>query len=68
MSVVSESIQPPATDTDLTIHMGAEFDSPLPGETFKSVHNLTPWQMGIGRNPMNTAAVKRADEREHEAE
>lgn len=53
---------------DLTIQMGAEFDSPLPGETFKSVHALTPWQMGIGRNPMNTAALRRADEQEHDDE
>ncbi len=35
----------PPTPAEPVIEMGQEFDSALPGETFKSVHNLAPWSL-----------------------
>lgn len=51
---------------ELTVEMGREFDSALPGQVFKSVHSLLPWCMGLGGNPMNSEAIRRADESEGE--
>jgi len=49
---------------DLTIRMGADFDSPLPDDNFPSIHEWNPWNWPRVCSPMNSRAIERADELE----